>query len=75
MEMRSLASPIVLVLGKETLGMESSLTMSQSSFILRRDKSRSRIILILLWLKISAGAGMSEGSTNLDLCSDISVGI
>ena len=46
LEMHSLASPIVLVLGKETLGMESSLTMSQSSFILRRDKSRSRIILI-----------------------------
>ena len=45
-EMRSLASPIVLVLGNETLGMENSLTMSQSSFILRRGKSRSRIILI-----------------------------
>ena len=74
-EMRSLASPIVLVLGNETLGMESSITMSQSSFILRRDKSRSKIILIPLWLKISARAGMLEGSTNLDLRSDISVGI
>ena len=48
LDVSSLTSPTVLVLGKEILGMESYLFMDYSSFILTTEKRKNSITHIFL---------------------------